>query len=124
MSTHLTKAELLDHFKHPRNKKELKNPDFSSGQHNPSCGDSVSICGNLSDDTITQLAFTGSGCIISQSAASMLTEYCKSKSVSEVLAMTKDDIQKMLGIPLGPNRLQCALLSLEALKLALQKYKK
>jgi len=110
---------LMDHYKNPRNKKSIENPNFSSGQDNPSCGDKVSIHGKIEDGVIKEIGFDGSGCVISMATASMLTEKCKGKTVKEVLELTKDDILKMIGLELGPNRLHCALMSLEALHKAL-----
>ena len=122
MSTNLYREELLDHYKNPRNKKEVANPDFSSGHNNPACGDSIEITGRLQDGKITEIGFSGVGCIISQAAASMLTEKCIGMTIEEVLALTKDDVLEMMGLKLGPNRLKCALLALEALKDALMAY--
>lgn len=116
------KKFLMDHFKNPRHKKEIEKPDFSSGQNNPSCGDAVSVAGMIKDGVITDIGFQGHGCVISQAAASMLMDKCIGKSVEEVLALTKDDILKMLGLELGPNRLHCALISLESLQKGLQNY--
>ena len=130
MTSKLYQEELMDHFKYPRNKKKLESPDFSSGKHNPSCGDSVSIEGIVEKDPetgklkIKELAFDGSGCVISQAAASMLTQFCKGKFVDQVMAMNKDDILKLVKIELGPTRLRCALLCLDALKSALQDFNK
>lgn len=119
----LYQEELVDHFKYPRNKKKIENPDFSSGQQNPSCGDSVFIEGKIQNNKIVDLGFSGSGCVISQAATSMLTELCKGKTIDFVLKLTKDDITKMVGLILGPIRLKCALLCLQALKEGLLNYK-
>ncbi len=121
MSVDIYQEKLMDHYKNPRNKKKIKNPDFFSGQQNPSCGDSILIEGKLDGDKIKELGFDGSGCVVSQAAASMLLQSCIGKTVDEVLKLDKDDILKMVGIPLGPNRIKCALLSLEALKSSLKR---
>jgi len=115
--------ELFDHYKHPHNKKQIQNPDFSSGHHNPSCGDRISMEGKVVDDIVTEIGFDGSGCVISQAAASLLTAHCIGKNVDEILQLTKDDILKLVGIPLGPTRLRCALLSLEVLQQSLLDYR-
>jgi nitrogen fixation protein NifU and related proteins len=116
------KEELMEHFKYPRNKKNIDKPDFSSGQENNACGDKVLIQGKISKDgRISELAFDGAGCVISQATASMLTEKCKGKTVDEVLKMGSQDILQMLGVQLGPVRLRCALLSLQVLQDALSK---
>ena len=39
--------KLMDNFKNPKNKKKIENPDFSTGQQNPSCGDSILIEGKI-----------------------------------------------------------------------------
>ncbi|MFH0898896.1 MAG: iron-sulfur cluster assembly scaffold protein [bacterium] len=115
---------LLDHYKNPRNKGTIQSPDFSSGLENPSCGDTIVIQGTVEHDVVTKLSFSGSGCVISQAAASMLTELCTGKTVDDILALTKDDIIKLLGIQLGPVRLKCAVLALQALHKGILEFKK
>lgn len=124
MNQKLYQEELMDHYKFPRNKQKTKEPDFYADDGNPSCGDKIYIEGKIEDGKITQIGFDGSGCVVSQAAASMLTEKVLGKSIEEVLNLTKDDILKMLGIELGPNRLKCATLSLQVLKQGLSELKK
>jgi len=69
------KELLMDHFKNPRNRGRLENADFTISQFNPSCGDKISVEGIIQDGILTQVAFEGKGCVISQAAASMLSEY-------------------------------------------------
>lgn len=123
MNDKLYQEELLEHYKHPYNKKTLTNPSFTTGKDNPSCGDRISIDGIIKDNKITDLGFSGSGCVISQAAASMLMQHCIGKTVDEVLDLTKDNIIAMVGIQLGPNRLKCALLSLHVLQDGVLTYK-
>ena len=124
MTDTLYRQELLDHYKYPRNKKEIANPTFNTAIDNPSCGDKIAMQGIVQDKKIIDLGFAGSGCVISQAAASMLTEHCIGKDIHAVLAMTKDDILALVGIPLGPSRLRCALISLEVLQQGLKQNKK
>ncbi|KKQ49814.1 MAG: hypothetical protein US69_C0002G0089 [candidate division TM6 bacterium GW2011_GWF2_38_10] len=126
MNNTLYQEELLEHFKYPRNKKAIANPSFESNLDNPSCGDKVQIQGIITNNVITDLGFSGSGCVISQAAASMLTNHCIGKTVDEVMNLTKDDIFALVGIKLGPTRTKCALLSLQVLQegLAQQRIKK
>lgn len=114
--------KLLEHFKYPRNRKEIQNPTFSSEENNPSCGDKMCIKGIIKDGKVVDIGFIGSGCVISQATASLLTELCKDKLVADVLALTKSDILSMIGLQLGPNRLKCALLALQALQQGLIAY--
>lgn len=108
--------ELLDHYENPSNYGELPNPDISHEEDNPLCGDRIRIDLIVEDDTITEVRFSGHGCTISQAAASMLTEEIEGKTLAEVKQISKDDILDMIGIPLGPVRIKCALLALKVLK--------
>lgn len=119
----LYQETLMDHYRHPRNRHILNPADFSSDMYNPSCGDSVSFSGCVSSSgTISRAAFQGSGCVISQATASMLTQTILHKPIHEVINLDKQFILDLIGIELGPMRLKCALLSLEALHQGLAHY--
>jgi len=116
----LYQAQLLDHYQHPRNKGVLAGATVSSALHNPSCGDSVSIEAIIADGRVLQLAFQGSGCVISQATASLLTEKLMGKTIAEILDLDAAFVQHMIGMELGPTRLKCALLPVDALKEGVQ----
>jgi nitrogen fixation NifU-like protein len=122
MNVFVYQEKLMDHYKYPRNNKLLKMPDFVGEDNNPSCGDRLRIEGKIEGNRIVALGFKGEGCILSQAAASMLTEKCKQKTTDQVLALSKDDIISLVGVSLGPNRLRCALLSLQILQHGLADY--
>jgi nitrogen fixation protein NifU and related proteins len=108
---------ILDHYKNPRNKGTLDPYDFSYEDDNPLCGDRIRIDLRVDgDNRVTDVAFTGRGCAISQASASLLTEEIRGKTLDEIKQISKEDILEMLGIELGPVRLKCALLSLKVLK--------
>lgn len=119
----LYKELLMDHYKHPRNYGTLDNPDFSLQEYNPSCGDSVSFQGNIKNNTLLEVRFSGKGCVISQATASLLSEYSKGKPIDEILALTKDNVLHLIHMELGPTRLKCALLPLQALQEGIIHYK-
>jgi len=111
------RENILDHYQNPRHYGTLEDPDISYEDDNPLCGDVIRLDIKLDDeDRISQVAFSGEGCAISQASASMLTEEILGKTLDEVKQISKDDILEMLGIQLGPVRLKCALLSLKVLK--------
>jgi nitrogen fixation NifU-like protein len=113
----LYRENILDHYQNPRNFGTLDHPDITYEDDNPLCGDVIRIDINLGeDDRISEVAFSGEGCAISQASASMLTEEILGKTLDEVKQLSKDDILEMLGIQLGPVRIKCALLSLKVLK--------
>jgi nitrogen fixation protein NifU and related proteins len=81
------------------------------------CGDHIRIDLRVGDDNhVTEAAFSGHGCAISQASADLLLEAVVGKSLDEVKQLTKEDLLEMLGLELGPVRLKCALLSLKVLK--------
>ncbi|MCO6452423.1 MAG: SUF system NifU family Fe-S cluster assembly protein [Caldilineales bacterium] len=112
----LYRENIIDHFRHPRNKGHLDAPDRTYHDVNPFCGDEITIELKVEDGRIVDVAFDGKGCAISQASASMLTEEIRGKTLDEVRALDKDFITDMLGIPIGPVRMKCALLSLKVLK--------
>ncbi len=115
--------ELLEHYNHPANRGTLEKSDFSSGVFNPSCGDQVTIQGVIKDGVIDRCVFEGKGCVISIAAASLVTNFITGKTLDTVLNLTKDDMLALVKIELGPTRLRCALLALEAVHAGLHDFK-
>ncbi|MCJ7678659.1 MAG: SUF system NifU family Fe-S cluster assembly protein [Anaerolineales bacterium] len=113
----LYREQIIDRYKHPRTRGTLDPHDYTYEDDNPLCGDRIRIDVRLgADNRVSEAAFSGQGCAISQASADLLTEAVVGKSLDEIKAMSKDDILEMLGIELGPVRLKCALLSLKVLK--------
>ncbi len=119
MDANLARENLLDHFENPRNKGVLAQADRAHKLANPICGDQVSLTLAITAETISQIMFEGRGCVISQAAASMLTEAVQGMSLTEACAMDGQMVLDMIGVPLSATRVKCALLSLETLKRAL-----
>ena len=120
MAYEMYQEQILDHYKRPRNFGEMADADLHAHDFNPLCGDDIAIFLKVDgQDRISDVRFKGQGCAISQSSASMLTMMLKGKTVEEAKGIDTDRIVKMLGIPLSPVRLKCALLSLQVLKKAL-----
>ena len=115
----LYREAILDHYKHPRYKGHLDHPDIRYHDHNPFCGDELTIELKVTDGVVTEAAFDGRGCAISQATASMLMDEIVGKSTEELKQLDKEYILEMLGIEIGPVRLKCALLSLKVLKAGL-----
>lgn len=114
---------ILDHYRNPRNQGVLKNATHNAKVSNLSCGDKLCIDIIVRNDTIEDVAFSGSGCAISQASASLLTEHIKNQSTEKALMLEPKDVLELLGVTLSPNRLKCGLLSLETVKKALTQSK-
>ena len=107
---------LLDHYRHPHNRGALPDADIRHAEGNPSCGDQLEIAIRVRDGKIEEIRFDGKGCIISQAAASILTDMVKGEPLEAVKSLTKEEMLENLLIPIGPMRLKCALLALKVLK--------
>ena len=108
---------ILDHYKNPRNFGKINNASVHHHEYNPLCGDEIDLYLVIDNNKkIVDIKFYGKGCAISQASASMLTEQIKGKRIEEIEKLTKENILEMLGIPISPVRLKCALLSLDTLK--------
>jgi nitrogen fixation NifU-like protein len=110
------KELLLDHYRSQRYRGKVDAPTFTGQEYNPSCGDRIAFEGVVKDGIIEKLAFSGHGCVISQAVASLLAQSCCLQPVPDVMLMDAEKIIQMIGMPLGPTRLKCALLPLHALK--------
>ena len=115
---------VMEHFRNPRNHGRLEKYDFTSGDQNPSCGDSIAIDGRVENGKIVALGFESHGCAVNKAAASMVTEAVIGKTLDEILALDKNFVLGLLGLELGPNRIKCALLGLMALQQGVAAYKK
>ncbi|MDQ5890902.1 MAG: nitrogen fixation protein NifU [Candidatus Dependentiae bacterium] len=115
----LVHDELLDHYKFPRHRGVIENPHFSAALVNQSCGDRISVAGRIVDGRVIACGFQGEGCVLSQAAASMLMEHLHGLSVSKIATINAQYMQERIGVAVGPTRLRCVLLALEALRIAL-----
>ncbi len=122
MNDSMYKEQIMDHFKHPRNFGKLSQADVNFTDYNPFCGDEITIQVKFEKDTVKDIKFHGKGCAISQASASLLTELVKEKKVEELRNIKNEQIVELLGIPLGPVRIKCALLGLKALQKGLINY--
>lgn len=108
---------IIDRYKNPHYRGSLEPHDISFEDDNPLCGDHIRMDLRINgDNRVSEVAFDGHGCAISQASADLLAESVVGKTLDEVKQISKQDILDMLGIELGPVRLKCALLSLKVLK--------
>ncbi len=111
---------IIERYKDPHYRGTLDPHDYTFEDENPLCGDQIRVDVRVDDSgVITEAAFSGHGCAISQASADLLIESILGKNVEEVKQMTRQDILDLLGIELGPVRLKCALLSLKVVKAGL-----
>jgi nitrogen fixation NifU-like protein len=123
LSDDIYREIILDHYRNPRNKGKIENPDVVIHDSNPLCGDQIDIFLKVEEGQIKDIKFDGKGCAISQASASMLTEMVMNKPLTTAKDISKDEILENIGLTnLGPARIKCALLSLKVLKMGMVKY--
>lgn len=116
------KENVLDHYTHPRNFGKLDKFDAEHREFNPICGDDETIQIKVENNIIKDIKFFGKGCAISIASASMLLSEVQGKNLEKIKKITKEEVFELLGIPISPVRVKCALLSLEALRRVIKVY--
>lgn len=132
----LYREVILDHYRNPRHRGSLESPSVSQEGYNPLCGDEVTLDLRVANGVIEEVAFRGSGCSISQSSASMMTEAIAGKTVQEGESLFKEftgmmtgageidteslgDLEALAGVRKFPVRVKCATLAWHTLHEAL-----
>ena len=110
-------AWLVDHYRRPRHQGALVDADAHVPGGNPGCGDVITTY--LKDGAV---AWEGTGCTLSQAAASILAERVNREHTSfeEILNFTPEAWIDLLGRDIAEARPQCALLALGTLKAAVK----
>jgi len=85
----LYREVILDHYRHPRKRGSLTDPDAHAEGQNPLCGDEIALDLNLRDDRVVEVRITGQGCSISQASASMMAEAIEGKTLEEIAELTR-----------------------------------
>ena len=135
---------ILDHHRNPRNRGELAPPASHAVGHNPLCGDEIDVYLAVADGVVSDVKVGGSGCSISQSSASMMSQAVKGKPIAEVRALVRrfkgmmsipdedgnpiepdpavklGDLEALQGVVKFPVRIKCATLAWNTLLEALE----
>jgi nitrogen fixation NifU-like protein len=132
----LYRQTVLDHSRHPRNRRRIKDADAAAEGHNPLCGDKITVYVKREDDRIGDLAFEGIGCAISLASASIMTERLGHTSAEAARSETElvlrqfgtatqeaeslpGDMAALSGVRAYPSRTKCASLAWKTLLAAL-----
>lgn len=128
----LYRRVIMDHYKNPRNRGTMEHESVTVQLNNPTCGDRISLQLQLDGGKVVQAKYTGEGCSISMSSASMMTEAVKGRSLDEAIEMANkfsslmkgeevefddyEDIEALSGVNKFPARIKCATLAWNALR--------
>ncbi len=116
--------KVLDHFQHPRNVGEIPDADGVGMVGNAKCGDIMQMFIKVNDDEIIEdVKFKTFGCGAAIATSSMATELIKGKSIDEALTLSNEAVVEALeGLP--PIKIHCSVLAEEAVKAAVDDYRK
>ena len=130
---------LTDHNLHPGHKHDLPDADLVLEGVNPSCGDEIFLKLKVKDGKITDGAFEGDGCAISQASTDMMLDLIIGKSIEEALNLAeiflrmikgqitseeKDQLEEagiLEDISHMPSRVKCAVLGWHTMEEVLKK---
>ncbi|SEB90660.1 Fe-S cluster assembly sulfur transfer protein SufU [Paenibacillus sp. GP183] len=128
----LYRRVIMDHYKTPRNHGTFESSDaLTIDMNNPTCGDKISLQMQIEDGIVKDARFTGEGCSISLSSASMMTDAVKGKTIEEALELADnfsgmmkgesvefeyEDIEAFSGVNKVPARIKCATLAWNAMR--------
>ena len=117
--------KVIDHYNNPRNMGSFKKEEDGVGTGivgAPECGDVMKLQIKVENDTIVDAKFKTFGCGSAIASSSLATEWLKGKSVEEANAIKNTDIVQELNLP--PVKIHCSVLAEDAIKAALNDYKK
>ena len=114
------KEHILELYKSPSNFGTLKNLTHEKTEYNSICGDEITVQLFVKDGAVKDVKFSGSGCVISMVAASLLTDKVKGMKVKDIKILKPQEMLNLLKLKLNPARVKCALIGLEAVKGALK----
>ncbi|WP_426334420.1 Fe-S cluster assembly sulfur transfer protein SufU [Paenibacillus silvae] len=128
----LYRRVIMDHYKNPRNRGTFDNDVVTVNLNNPTCGDRISLQLMLNDGIVQEAKYTGEGCSISMSSASMMTEAVQGKTIEQALELANrfsslmkgeevdfddyEDLEALSGVNKFPARIKCATLAWNALR--------
>jgi NifU-like protein involved in Fe-S cluster formation len=114
---------ILDHFRNPRNVGEMQDADIRTTEGSPACGDQITLYLKVDAATkrIDDVKFQSYGCASNIATGSVITEMVKGKTLDEAKALTWQSANERLG-GLPPVKVHCAVLAVEALHAAVEKY--
>ncbi len=117
--------KVIDHYNNPRNMGSLPKDDKQVGTGivgAPECGDVMKLQIKVENDVIVDAKFKTFGCGSAIASSSLATEWLKGRTVEEAYQIKNTDIVQELNLP--PVKIHCSVLAEDAIKSALEDYKK
>lgn len=120
-------AQVVDHYENPRNVGSFAKDDDDVGTGMvgaPACGDVMKLQIKVDKETglITDAKFKTYGCGSAIASSSLVTEWVKGKTLNEAAELRNSQIAEELALP--PVKIHCSILAEDAIKAAVEDYKK
>jgi nitrogen fixation NifU-like protein len=118
--------KVIDHYENPRNvgSFDKEDPNVGTGMVGaPACGDVMKLQIKVDKKGfIEEAKFKTYGCGSAIASSSLVTEWVKGKSVEEAAKIRNTEIASELSLP--PVKIHCSILAEDAIKAAVEDYKK
>ena len=118
-------TQVIDHYENPRNVGKMNPDDPTVGTGlvgAPACGDVMKLQIRVENGIITDAKFKTYGCGSAIASSSLVTEWVKGKTLNEASTIRNTDIAQELALP--PVKIHCSILAEDAIKSAIDDYKK
>lgn len=120
-------TQVLDHYENPRNVGSFDKSDEDVGTGlvgAPACGDVLKLQIKVDNDSgvITDAKFKTYGCGSAIASSSLVTEWLKGRTLDEAAAIKNTEIAEELALP--PVKIHCSILAEDAIKAAVNDYRK
>lgn len=117
--------KVLDHYANPKNVGTLDKSKQNVGTGlvgAPECGDVMRLQLEINDGIITDAKFKTFGCGSAIAASSLATEWLKGKTLEKAVELDNMDLVEELSLP--PVKIHCSVLAQDAVREAINDYRK
>jgi nitrogen fixation protein NifU and related proteins len=118
--------KVIEHYENPRNVGTLDKADPNVGTGlvgAPACGDVMRLQLRITDEGVIEDAkFKTFGCGSAIASSSLVTEWVKGKTVDQAMTISNKDVARELSLP--PVKIHCSVLAEDAIKAAIEDFKK
>ena len=117
--------KVIEHYENPRNVGSLDKNDENVGTGlvgAPACGDVMKLQIRVEDGVIKDAKFKTFGCGSAIASSSLATEMIKGMSLDQAALIKNTQIVEELNLP--PVKIHCSVLAEDAIKAAVEDYKK
>lgn len=117
--------KVVDHYENPRNVGSFSKDDTDVGTGMvgaPACGDVMKLQIKVENGIITDAKFKTYGCGSAIASSSLITEMVKGMTLDAASQIKNSDIAEELALP--PVKIHCSILAEDAIKAAVEDYRK